>query len=135
MKRALSTLAFLVLSFGCGSNLLDKSVTIIAVASDGDNATSLISNAAEHTPYFLIFADTGELLDVLDNPYSSRKGDVAPAVLGLLAQNRVDVIVAARFSPEMIAAMKSRGVRYERFEGVAKDAVDRISVELKGQEP
>ena len=116
----------MVLSVGCGSNPFVKSVTIIAVASDGNNATSFISNAAERSPYYLIFADTGELLDVLDNPYSGERGDVVPAVLSLLAQNRVDVIVAARFSPAMISSMKARGIRYVRFEGVAKDAVDRI---------
>jgi predicted Fe-Mo cluster-binding NifX family protein len=125
MRRAVSVLAFLMLSFGCGSNPPVKPVTIIAVASDGNNATSLISSSAERSPYYLIFADTGELLDVLDNPYNDKQGDIAPAVLSLLAQNRVDVVVAARFSPAMIAAMKTRGIRYIRFEGVAKDAVDR----------
>jgi predicted Fe-Mo cluster-binding NifX family protein len=126
MKRMLSTLAFLVLSLGCESGSLVKPVTVIAVASDGDNASPLISDAAERSPYYLIFADTGELLDVIDNPYSGGRGDVAPAVLSLLAQSRVGVIVAARFSPEMIAAMKARGIRHLRFEGVARDAVDRM---------
>jgi predicted Fe-Mo cluster-binding NifX family protein len=126
MRRAVGVLVFLILSFGCGSKPLVKPVIIVAVASDGNNATSLISNAAERSPYYLIFAETGELLDVRDNPYSDKQGDVAQAVLSLLAQSRVDVIVAARFSPDMIAAMKARGIRYMRFEGVAKDAVDRV---------
>jgi predicted Fe-Mo cluster-binding NifX family protein len=126
MTRSLGTLAFLVLCFGCGSNPFVKPVTIIAVASDGNNASSLISNAAERSPYYMIFADTGELLDVIDNPYSEGRGDVPPAVLSLLAQSKVDVIVAARFSPAMLAAMKARGIRYVQFEGVAKDAVDRM---------
>jgi hypothetical protein len=69
-------LAFLVLFFGCGTKPLVRPVTIIALASDGNNATSLIGNAAERSPYFPIFADTGELLDVLDNPYSGEQGDV-----------------------------------------------------------
>jgi predicted Fe-Mo cluster-binding NifX family protein len=130
MRHAVRILAVLVLSVGCGSNPLGKSVTVIAVASDENNATSFISNSAERSPYYLIFADTGELLDVLNNPYSDVQGDVVPAVLALLAQNRVDVIVAAWFSPTMISSMKARGIRYIRFEGVAKDAVDRIGGRL-----
>jgi predicted Fe-Mo cluster-binding NifX family protein len=127
MRHAVRILAVLLLPVGCGSNPLGKSVTVIAVASDGNNATSFISNAAERSPYYLIFADTGELLDVLDNPYSGERSDVVPAVLALLTRNRVDVIVAARFSPTMISSMKARGIRYIRFEGLAKDAVDRIA--------
>jgi predicted Fe-Mo cluster-binding NifX family protein len=126
MKRALSILALLALSFGCEIKPLVKPITIIAVASDGNDAIALISNTADRSPYYLIFADTGELLDVLDNPYSDKQGDVAPAVPSLLTQNKVDVIVAARFSPAMIAAMKARGIRYIRIEGLAKDAVDRL---------
>lgn len=126
MRHAVGISAVLVLSVGCGSNPLVKSITIIAVASDGNNATSFICNAAERSPYNLVFADTGELLDVLDNPYSGERGDVVPAVLALLARDRVDAIVAARFSPAMIASMKARGIRYVQFEGVARDAVDRI---------
>jgi predicted Fe-Mo cluster-binding NifX family protein len=49
-------------------------------------------------------------------------------VISFLRLNRVDVIVTARFSPAMIEAMKTRGIRYIRFEGVAKDAVDRVGV-------
>jgi len=130
MRHAVGILAVFVLSVGCGSNPFGKSVTVIAVASDGNNATSFISNSAERCPYYLIFADTGELLDVLDNPHSGERDDVVPAVLALLAPKRVDVIVAARFSPAMISSMKARGIRYIRFEGVAKDAVDRIGARL-----
>jgi predicted Fe-Mo cluster-binding NifX family protein len=126
MKRTLSTIALLALSLGCEIEPLVKQVTIIAVASGGNDAVSLISNTADRSPYYLIFADTGELLDVLDNPYSDKQGDVAPAVLSLLAQSKVDVIVAARFSAAMLAAMKARGIRYVQFEGVAQDAVDRM---------
>jgi predicted Fe-Mo cluster-binding NifX family protein len=128
LRRAVSVLTFLFVSFGCGGNPSVKQVTIIAVASDGNDATSLISNASERSPYYLIFADTGELLNVLDNPYKDKQGDIAPGVLSLLAQSRVAVIVAARFSPAMIAAMKACGIRYVRFEGVAKDAVDRVGL-------
>jgi len=45
MKRTLGVLACVVLSFSCGSNPLLKPATIIAVASEGNNATSLIGGA------------------------------------------------------------------------------------------
>lgn len=129
MRHTTGVSAFLVvLSFGCGSVPPVNPAAIIAVASDGDNAVSLISRSAERSPNFLIFADTGELLDVFHNPYSGEQGDVAQNVISFLRLNRVDLIVAARFSPEMIEAMKAWGLSYMRFEGVAQDAVDRAGV-------
>ena len=41
----------------------------IAVASNGKDATAAISSKAGKCPYYLIFNDTGKLIEALDNPY------------------------------------------------------------------
>jgi predicted Fe-Mo cluster-binding NifX family protein len=99
---------------------------LIAVASDGQQATSLVSNFAARCQHYLLFDETMQLVEVAPNPFLPRGRGAAPLVVDYLAQKGVGVVVAGRFGPYMIEAINSKGMKYIQFSGVAQDAVERV---------
>ena len=119
-------LALLALLFVLGNVPFADAATIIAVASDGNEATSLISSDPVRSAYYLIFADTGELLEVLDNPYRGGLKDAGKGAADFLARHKVNVVVAEGFSPAVAEVMKAQGIRPVVAKGVAREAVRRF---------
>lgn len=120
--------ALLALLFSHGNAFSADGPKIIAVASNSNQATSLISRDPVHCAYYLLFAPTGELLEVLDNPYRGGPKGAGIGVADFLALHKVDVVVAEYFSPALIRAMEATGVRPVVFKGLAREAVLRIVV-------
>ena len=99
---------------------------LIAVASDNQEATSLVGTFAARSRYYLLFSQTLELVQVVQNPFLSEGEGAAPLVVDYLAQKGVGVIVAGRFGPPMIQAMNRKDMRYIQYSGVAREAVQRV---------
>jgi predicted Fe-Mo cluster-binding NifX family protein len=99
---------------------------LIAVASDNQEATSLVGNFAARSRYYLLFSQTLELVQVVQNPFLSEEERAAPLIVDYLAQKGVGVIVAGRFGPPMIKAMNRKEMRYIQYSGVAREAVQRV---------
>jgi predicted Fe-Mo cluster-binding NifX family protein len=123
MKSALNMIIFSLLL----SSPVAAAGTLIAVASNGNQESSLVSRDPVHSDYYLVFADTGELLEVLDNPYRGGPKGAGKGVAEFLAQNKVDVVVAEYFSPALTREMESRGIRPVVFKGLAREAVRRLA--------
>jgi predicted Fe-Mo cluster-binding NifX family protein len=123
MKKALNMIIFSLLL----SSPVAAAGTLIAVASNANQESSLVSRDPVHSDYYLVFADTGELLEVLDNPYRGGPKGAGKGVAEFLAQNKVDVVVAEYFSPALTREMESRGIRPVVFKGLAREAVRRLA--------
>jgi hypothetical protein len=124
-------LALLAPLFGLGSVPSADAATIIAVPSDSNEATSLISRDAIHNAYYLIFADTGELLEVLHNPYRGGPEDAAVGVADFLARHKVSVVMAEDFRPVVVVALKARDISPWTFRGVAREV--RAEIRTQGK--
>jgi predicted Fe-Mo cluster-binding NifX family protein len=124
MKNLMRALLFSLLLLGCAA--VADAATVIAVASETTEETGLVSREAARSPYYLVFAGTGELLEVIYNPYGGEREGTGQAVVNLLAQKGIGLVVAESFSSAMIGAMEARGMKHLEFRGVAKDAVDRL---------
>jgi predicted Fe-Mo cluster-binding NifX family protein len=98
---------------------------LIAVASDDVEATSLVSNFAASSRYYLLFSGTN-FVQVVNNPFLQKGPGAAPLVVDYLAQKGVGVVVAVRFGPLMIEAMNMKGMKYIQFSGVAQEAAERV---------
>ncbi len=85
-----------------------------------------MSDFAARSRYYLLFDETLELVEVLNNPFLDRGGRAAPQVVGYLEQKGVGAIVAGRFGPVMIEAMQKKGVKYFQYSGVAQEAAKRV---------
>jgi len=98
----------------------------IAVAAEGRTAAAEVSGVAARSPYFLIFDETGALLEAVDNPYQAAKGGAGTSVVPFLAQKGVTFVVAGEFGKNMIQAMKGQGIEYLEFHGSAEAALKKV---------
>ena len=98
----------------------------IAVAAGSKTAKASVSNMAAKCPYYLIFNNKGELIEVIDNPYRDASRGAGPSAANFLAQRDIDIIVAGSFGSKMVNTLENKGVTHFEFKGLADDAVKRV---------
>lgn len=125
MKRNPWAIAFFLLLLW-GGLLPAFGAELIAVAADTNQASSLVGRSAVRCTYYLIFAGTGELPEVLKNPYRGQRRGAGASAVDFLARKGVTIIVAENFSPGIARIMHARGIKAVQYHGVARDAVTRI---------
>ena len=126
MKR-ISFLCFTMLFLVSAVTYAGQEVVVkIAVASNNKNTTSNVAAMAGRSPYYLIFDSTGKLAEVIENPYKDSRGGAGPSTANFLAEKGVTIVIAETFGGKMINAMKSKGMTYFEFKGVASDAVKKV---------
>ena len=99
---------------------------LIAVASDEKTQPANVSNQAARCAYYMIFDSKGKLMDVIDNPFKGENGGAGPSAANFLGNKGVTVVVAENFGSKMINAMKSKGIKFTKFKGIAGDAVKEV---------
>ena len=98
----------------------------IAVASEGKQLTSNVSTLAGRSPYYLICNSTGKFIEVVENPYKDVRGGAGTSIAYYLSEKGVTIIIAEIFGNKMINAMKSKGITFYEFKGIANEAVKKI---------
>ena len=98
----------------------------IAVAASSKTAKASVSNMAAKCPYYLIFNNKGELIEVIDNPYTDASGGAGPSAANFLAQRGVTIVIAGNFGSKMINTLKNKGITHFEFKGRVDDAVKRV---------
>jgi predicted Fe-Mo cluster-binding NifX family protein len=94
----------------------------IAVASDGKDKGSGVSQVAGRSPHYLIFEEGGKLLETVKNPFAVGGGGAGWGVAKMLADRKVDVVAAGRFGPNMVQALEQRGMKHVECSGAAEEA-------------
>lgn len=97
----------------------------IAIASLGKDENSEISMQAGRTPFYLVFED-GKVVEVISNPFSIGGGGAGFAVAKMLADKKVELVIAGRFGPNLTATLKERGVDFRERTGKVKDALQSL---------
>jgi predicted Fe-Mo cluster-binding NifX family protein len=95
----------------------------IAVSSEGKSPSSPVSSVAARCPYFLVFDERGALIETLENPHLNAAGGAGSQVVDFLSRKGVTVVIAGAFGPNMVGALKAKGMNYLEFKGSAADAV------------
>jgi predicted Fe-Mo cluster-binding NifX family protein len=122
-KRSLNlALLFLLLLLSPASG---AEPLLVAVASDDVEATSLVSQTAGRSRYYLLFSGT-DFVQVLENPFLAKGPGATPSLVEYLAQRGVGVVVAGGFGPLMIEAMDKKGMKHIIFSGAAQEAAERV---------
>jgi len=103
-----------------------KDAAKIAVASNSKDATSSISNKAGKCPYYLIFDSTGELIEVVENPYKNAQRKAGQQTADFLADKGVTIVIAGNFGDKMIEVMRSNRTDYFKLQGIVHDAVKKV---------
>jgi len=126
MKKILfSTLAVLSLA-QIMAYAAQKDAAKIAVASNSKDATATISSKAGKCPYYVIFNSTGELMEVVGNPYKDAERGAGQQAADFLADKGVTIVIAETFGGKMIAAMRSNNADYFQLHGIVKDAIKTV---------
>ena len=98
----------------------------IAVAASSKTAKASVRNMAAKCPYYLIFNNKGELIEVIDNPYRDASGGAGPSAANFLAQKGVTIVIAGDFGFKMINTLKNKSINHFEFKGRVDDAVKRV---------
>jgi len=93
----------------------------IAIASEGKDKDSEVSQKGGRAPYYLIFEDK-KLLEVIKNPFAVGGGGAGWSVAHMLADKKVDLVIAGNFGGNMESALKEKGIKIKQKIGKVKDS-------------
>lgn len=126
MKKTLFSTLVVLFLLPVMAYAAQKNAVKIAVASNGKNPKSSISSKAGHCPYYLIFDSTGELIEVVANPYKDAQRRAGQQTADFLADKGATIVIDGNFGDKMIGAMRSNGTDYFKLQGIAQDAVKKV---------
>jgi len=127
MKRSGKILlTFVIITLLSGTLVFAKEAAKIAVASNSKDASASISNQAGRCPYYIIFNGTGELIEVVGNPYKDEQRGAGAQTADFLAHKGVTVVIAENFGAKMIEAMRSNSTDYYQRQGIVHDVVKQV---------
>jgi predicted Fe-Mo cluster-binding NifX family protein len=104
----------------------------IAVAAVAQKETSEISPRSGRSKFFLIFDESGNVLEVLSNPFSRGGGGAGFGVAKMLADKGVDIVVGNQIGENMEATLTIRRMKYYAMTGTAKEAAARVIAKERG---
>jgi len=90
----------------------------IAIASENKTVDSQVSEAGARAPFFLIF-ENGELVKTIKNPFRIGGGGAGFAVAELLADEKIELIIAGKFGGNMTGALENKKIQYSEVSGIS----------------
>jgi len=88
----------------------------VAIASEGKDENSEISQRGGRAPYYLIFEDK-KIVEVIKNPFATGSGGAGFSVAYMLADKKVDLVIAGKFGGNMESALKEKGIKFKEESG------------------
>ena len=88
----------------------------IAIASEGKDKDLEVSQKGGRAPYYLIFEDK-KLIESIKNPFTTGGGGAGFSVAYMLADKKVDLVVAGKLGSNMISALKEKGIKFREGSG------------------
>lgn len=84
----------------------------IAIAAIKDSVGSEVSQVAGRAPFWLIFEDK-KLAKSIKNPFQFGGGGAGFGVAKMLKQEKVKLVIAGQFGPNMQKALEDYGIKTE----------------------
>ena len=101
--------------------------SLFAIAAEGNTTTAEISKLAGISPFFHLYEENGNAVEVLPNPYLDMEYGTGPAAAQLLIDKGVTVLVARRIpGPKMMDVLDSNNVRLVRRVGIVEDVAKEL---------
>ena len=98
----------------------------IAIASDGEEENSHVSETGGRAPYYIVFED-GKLVKTIKNPFRVGGGGAGFAVASMLADEKIDIVVSGNFGQNMKGALEEKGIKYKEMHNISvKDALEEL---------
>jgi predicted Fe-Mo cluster-binding NifX family protein len=100
---------------------------LYAVAAEGSDGAAEISKLAGISPFFHLYAENGDPVEVVPNPYLDLEFGTGPAAARMLAEKGVVVLVARKIpGPKMMEVLDQFGVRVVRRIGTVDDVASEL---------
>lgn len=129
MSRFQSLSAILLLALSLGTYAADTDETRVekfAVAAEGKEASATISDLTGRAPFFHLFDDTGNLLEVLPNTFLELDFGIGPRAATLLAEHKVTVLVGGQAGPKMQKVLDESAIRFVHRKGTVQEIADEL---------
>ncbi len=95
----------------------------IAIASEGKNEDSEISQKGGRAPYYLIF-ENKKLVEIIKNPFATGSGGAGFSVAYMLADKKVNLVIGGKVGGNMVSALKEKGIDFkEESDKKVKDLI------------
>ena len=94
----------------------------IAVASEGKGLDSEVSERGGRAPFYLVFEDK-KLIETVRNPFASGGGGAGFSVAYMLADKKVELVVAGKVGGNMVSALKEKGLEFKEASGKVSEVV------------
>ena len=88
----------------------------IAIASEGKTKQSEISEKGGRAPYYLIF-EGEDLIKTIKNPFAVGGGGAGWSVAYMLADEKVDLVIAEKIGQNMETALKEKNIKSKEASG------------------
>lgn len=88
----------------------------VAVASEGKEVSSKVSEACGRAPFFIIFHDK-KFERVVENNFRGQRGGVGISAGEFFVKEKVDFVVAGNFGFKLEAILKEDGINYKEVIG------------------
>jgi len=87
----------------------------IAIASEGKDINSEISSRGGRAPYYLIFKNK-KLIETIKNPFATGSGGAGFSVAYMLADKKVELVIAGKVGGNMVSALKEKGIKFKEVQ-------------------
>ena len=87
----------------------------IAIAAEGKDKGSKVSNVYGRSSYFLVFEDK-ELIKTINNPFKMGGGGAGFGVTKMLSQEKVELVVAGNFGGKVPEYLKEKNIKSKAIE-------------------
>lgn len=88
----------------------------IAIASEGKDENSEISQRGGRAPYYLIF-ENKKLVETIKNPFATGSGGAGFSVAYMLAEKSVNLVIAGKVGGNMVSALKEKEIEFQEESG------------------
>ena len=83
-----------------------------AIASEGIDIESSVSERGGRAPYYLIF-ENKKLVEVIKNPFATGGGGAGFSVAYMLADKKVSLVIVGKIGGNMESALKEKGIDFK----------------------
>ena len=94
----------------------------IAVASEGKELDSKVSDKGGRALYYLVFDDK-KLVETIKNPFATGGGGAGFSVAYMLAEKKVGLVIAGKVGGNMVSALNEKGIEFREEGGKVVDVV------------
>jgi predicted Fe-Mo cluster-binding NifX family protein len=84
----------------------------IAIASEGKELNSKVSSQGGRAPYYLIFEEKN-LIETIKNPFAKGSGGAGFSVAYMLAEKKVNLVIAGKIGGNMESALENKGIKFK----------------------